>query len=65
MPSSPAAPEIYGFNPAHGRLSIQIPTIARFAHKHGFSGHVGKGLAVESQIHVLDLARAYIVLLVR
>lgn len=56
-------PEIYGFNPKHKRLTIQFPTIARFALKHGFAGHVGKGLSVESQIHVLDLARAYIVLL--
>lgn len=56
-------PEIYGFNPKHKRLTIQVPTLARFALKHGWSGHVGKGLSVESQIHVLDLARAYIVLL--
>lgn len=56
-------PEIYGFNDKHKRLTIQIPTITRFALKHGFAGHVGKGLGVESQIHVLDLARAYIVLL--
>lgn len=56
-------PEIYGFNPQHKRLTIQIPTITRFALKHGFAGHVGKGLGVESQIHVLDLARAYVVLL--
>lgn len=56
-------PEIYGFNPQHKRLTIQVPTVARFALKHGFVGHVGKGLSVEGQIHVLDLARAYIVLL--
>ncbi|KAJ4305901.1 hypothetical protein N0V90_001434 [Kalmusia sp. IMI 367209] len=56
-------PEIYGFNPRHKRLTIQFPTIARFALKHGFVGHVGNGLSVESQIHVLDLARAYIVVL--
>lgn len=56
-------PLIYGFNPAHRRLSIQIPTLTRFALKHGYAGHVGQGLSVESQIHVLDLARAYIVLL--
>ncbi|KAJ4351436.1 uncharacterized protein N0V89_006778 [Didymosphaeria variabile] len=56
-------PEIYGFNDKHKRLTIQIPTIARFALKYGFVGHVGKGLSVESQIHVLDLARAYVVLL--
>lgn len=56
-------PLIYGFNPQHKRLTIQIPTITRFARKHGWAPYVGKGLAVESQIHVLDLARAYVVLL--
>ena len=56
-------PEIYGYNPAHQRLSIQIPVLTRFALKHGYAGHVGKGLSVESQIHVADLARAYMVLL--
>jgi nucleoside-diphosphate-sugar epimerase len=56
-------PTIYGINPRHKRLTIQLPTLTRYALKHGFSGHVGKGLAVESNIHVLDLARAYVVLL--
>ncbi|KAL9108759.1 MAG: hypothetical protein Q9227_006555 [Pyrenula ochraceoflavens] len=56
-------PEIYGFSHKHKRLTIQFPTIARFALKHGWAGHVGKGLGVESQINVMDLARAYIVLL--
>ncbi len=56
-------PEIHGFNPKHRRLTAQFPTIARFALKNGFAPVVGKGLSVESQIHVLDLARAYIVLL--
>ncbi|KAF2814088.1 NAD(P)-binding protein [Mytilinidion resinicola] len=56
-------PEIYGFNPAHRRLTVQLPMIARLALKRGWVGHVGKGLAVESQVHVLDLARAYVVLL--
>ena len=49
-------PLIFGFNPAHKRVSIQLPL------KHRFSGQVGKGLAVESSIHVLDLSRAYVVL---
>ncbi|KAF2727201.1 hypothetical protein EJ04DRAFT_582192 [Polyplosphaeria fusca] len=52
-----------GFKARHKRLTIQIPTITRFALQRGWVGHVGKGLGVESQIHVLDLARAYIVLL--
>lgn len=56
-------PLIYGYNPQHQRLSIQIPVLTRFALKHGYSGYVGKGLAVESQIHLNDLTRAYIVLL--
>jgi hypothetical protein len=56
-------PEIHGFNPAHKRLSIQVPILARSALKHGWAGHVGKGLSVESQIHVMGLARAYMVLL--
>lgn len=56
-------PAIFGFNPKHKRLSMQIPTITRFALKHGFAGYIGKGLSVWSQVHVLDLARAYIVLL--
>ena len=47
----------------HGRLSIQIPTLARFALKHGYAAYVGEGLAVESNIHVLDLARAYVSIL--
>lgn len=50
-------------NPAHKRLTIQIPTLTRFALKHGYAAHVGKGLPVESNIHVLDLGRAYITLL--
>lgn len=56
-------PLIYGFNPAHKRLTIQIPTLTRFALKHGFAAHVGKGESVESNIHVMDLAGAYVVLL--
>ncbi|KAI0596187.1 hypothetical protein F4775DRAFT_565991 [Biscogniauxia sp. FL1348] len=56
-------PTIYGYN--NGRLSIQLPVLTRYALKHGFAGHVGEGLAVESNIHVLDLARAYVVLLHR
>ncbi|KAI0420736.1 NAD(P)-binding protein [Xylaria grammica] len=56
-------PTIYGINPKHGRLSMQLPTLARFALKHGFSGYVGDGLSVHSNIHVLDIARAYVVLL--
>ncbi|KAF2105046.1 NAD(P)-binding protein, partial [Rhizodiscina lignyota] len=55
-------PLIYGYNPKHKRLTIQIPTLTRFAIKNGFAGYVGNGLSVKSNIHVLDLARAYVVL---
>ncbi|KAI0155405.1 NAD(P)-binding protein [Hypoxylon sp. FL1284] len=58
-------PIIYGVNPRHGRLTIQIPTLTRYALKHGYAGHVGAGLPVESAVHVLDLARAYLVVLRR
>lgn len=58
-----APPLIYGANPKYKRLSIQLPTLTRFALKHGYAGHVGKGASVWSTIHVLDLARAYIILL--
>ncbi|KAK5053151.1 hypothetical protein LTR84_002125 [Exophiala bonariae] len=56
-------PLIYGVNPKYKRLSIQLPTLTRFAIKHGYAGHVGKGASVWSVIHVLDLARGYIALL--
>ncbi|KAG4218486.1 hypothetical protein PC116_g33034, partial [Phytophthora cactorum] len=56
-------PTIYGYNPHHGRLSIQIPVLTQYALKHGFAGHVGAGLPVESNIHVNDLARGYVTLL--
>ena len=54
---------IYLVNPKHKRLTIQIPTLTRFALKHGFAAHVGTGAPVESNIHVVDLARAYVILL--
>ena len=56
-------PLIYGRNRKYDRLSIQLPTLMRFALKHGYAGHVGKGLSIWSQIHVVDLARAYVTLL--
>ncbi|KAI1136267.1 NAD(P)-binding protein [Hypoxylon sp. FL0543] len=56
-------PLIYGFNPNHKRTSIQIPTLTRYALKHGYAGHVGAGLSIWSTIHVLDLARAYVTVL--
>jgi nucleoside-diphosphate-sugar epimerase len=56
-------PLIYGVNPKYKRLSIQLPTLTRFAIKHGYAGHVGKGASLWSDIHVFDLARAYMTLL--
>ncbi|CCD42791.1 similar to NAD-dependent epimerase/dehydratase [Botrytis cinerea T4] len=56
-------PLIYGINSREKRLSIQLPTLARFAIKHGYAGHIGKGLSKWSQIHVRDLARGYMSLL--
>lgn len=56
-------PLIYGANSDHGRLSIQVPTMARFAIKHKYAGHVGKGKSVWSLVHVTDLSYGYMVLL--
>ncbi|KAK5214174.1 hypothetical protein LTR41_000366 [Exophiala xenobiotica] len=56
-------PLIYGVNQKYKRLSIQVPTLARFALKHGYAGQVGKGASIWSTVHVLDLARGYITLL--
>ncbi|KAF1361482.1 NAD dependent epimerase/dehydratase family protein [Lizonia empirigonia] len=38
------------------KLAIIIPP-------HGYAGHIGKGLSVWSQVHIKDLARAYVLLL--
>jgi nucleoside-diphosphate-sugar epimerase len=69
-------PLVYGVNAAHYHshgadadgarprlLSIQVPALTRFALKHGWTGHVGDGCAVASDVHVLDLARPYRMLL--
>jgi nucleoside-diphosphate-sugar epimerase len=55
-------PVIYGSNNAN-LLSIQVPTMARFAIKHGFAGYAGKGKAVWGHVHVSDLARGYMTIL--
>ncbi|CAM1508736.1 Fc.00g055840.m01.CDS01 [Cosmosporella sp. VM-42] len=55
-------PVIYGVS-KDNRLSIQIPTMARFAIKCGYAGYVGKGKAVWGQVHVADLARGYLAIL--
>jgi nucleoside-diphosphate-sugar epimerase len=56
-------PLIYGVGKRSGRLSIQLPTMVRFAMKHGYAAHVGKGLSVWSQVHVSDLAKGYMLIL--
>jgi len=54
-------PLIYGTS--HGRLTIQLPTLARWALKHGYPAHVGAGKSVWSNIHVRDLARGFVTVL--
>lgn len=56
-------PIIYGVSSREKRLSIQLPTVARYSLKHGYPGQIGKGLAVWNQIHVKDLARGYMTIL--
>jgi nucleoside-diphosphate-sugar epimerase len=56
-------PLVYGVTTREKRLSIQLPTLARFALKNGFAGYVGKGLSVWSQVHVADLARGYVAIM--
>lgn len=55
-------PVIYGLG-KEDRLSIQLPTMIRFAIKHGYAGYVGGGKAVWGHIHVADLARGYMTIL--
>jgi nucleoside-diphosphate-sugar epimerase len=54
-------PLIYGTS--HDRLTIQLPTLARWALKHGHSAHVGAGKSVWSNVHVKDLARGFVTVL--
>jgi nucleoside-diphosphate-sugar epimerase len=54
---------IYGVIPAHGRVSMGLPPLVRFALKHGFSGRVNEGKNAWSAVHVRDLSRAYLLLL--
>ncbi|KAL6242330.1 hypothetical protein RBB50_010878 [Rhinocladiella similis] len=53
-------PEVYGYDAKHDRLSMMIPNITRFAIKHGYAPVIGKGLSLETQVHVMDLARGYV-----
>lgn len=54
-------PLIYGTS--HGRLTIQLPSLARYALKHGQAAHIGQGKSVWSTVHVRDLARGYMTVL--
>jgi nucleoside-diphosphate-sugar epimerase len=55
-------PVIYGVG-KENRLSIQLPTMVRFATRHGYAGYVGGGKAVWGFVHVADLARGYLTIL--
>jgi nucleoside-diphosphate-sugar epimerase len=55
-------PLIYGAT-QHKRLSIQVITMARFAIKHRYAGHVGRGHSVWSLIHTNDLSYGYLTIL--
>ena len=56
-------PVIYGVSKKAQRLSIQLPTLTRFAVKHGYAAHVGQGLPIWNYVHVRDLARGYLLIL--
>jgi hypothetical protein len=55
-------PLIYGAT-QHGRLSIQVITMARFTIKHKYAGYAGKGKSVWGLIHVKDLSYGYMTML--
>ena len=56
-------PLVYGVGKRIKRLTIQLPTMTRFALKHGYVPVIGKGLSIRCNIHVQDLVRAYMVIL--
>ncbi|EXJ79286.1 hypothetical protein A1O3_08788 [Capronia epimyces CBS 606.96] len=56
-------PEVYGYDDRHGRLSMTIPKLTRFALKHGYVPVIGKGLAVETNVHYRDLVGGYVAIL--
>lgn len=51
-------PLIYGAS-THGKLSIQVITMARFALKHRYAGYVGGGKGIWGLVHVKDLSYGY------
>lgn len=56
-------PLVYGVGKRIKRLSIQLPTMTRFALKHGWAPVIGKGLSIRCTIHVQDLVRGYMIIL--
>ncbi|KAG0296105.1 hypothetical protein BGZ98_001107 [Dissophora globulifera] len=61
-----APPTIWGVGTGPGNhTSIQIPYQVRFSIQHKRALQVGKGLNIWSRVHVLDLARFYVILLQR
>ena len=56
-------PLVYGVGKRVKRMTIQLPTMTRFALKHGYVPVIGKGLSIRCNIHVQDLVRAYMVIL--
>jgi nucleoside-diphosphate-sugar epimerase len=55
-------PLIYGAS-SHGKLSIQVITMARFALKHRYAGYVGGGKGIWGLVHVKDLSYGYATIL--
>lgn len=56
-------PLIYGAGKKVRRLTIQLPTMTRFALKHGYVPVIGKGVSLRCNIHVQDLVRGYMLIL--
>lgn len=56
-------PLIYGVGKKIRRTTIQLPTMTRFALKHGYAPVIGKGLSIRCNIHVQDLVRGYMLIL--
>ena len=56
-------PLIYGVGRRIKRLTIQLPTMTRFALKHGYAPVIGKGVSIRCTIHVQDLVRGYMLVL--
>jgi len=57
-------PNIYGVGTGPvNQISIQTPTLIRFALKHKFAPRIGAGVNWWNNVHVKDLARGYVFLL--